>query len=253
MDSLSKLSITGALLLLHGVVGAADLAGRYTVMATPDTWLLELVSDGHSYTGSLAADSVVVGTITALGTEDEDGDYSVEGFINGQINAEFSFYADDDDGSHRLLMIHLVGDAADYGRAAEYRARPETAAVPDESPTPRIESLGDYRNPHLVGLWSAQVSNAGSDGSFAVELYMEFRNDGYLVDRGSRAMASVDGAGLDGGIVATGDAVLWRSNGATIYVSADAAQWAPLARYEISGQRLLLTYYDGSRQLWYRR
>ena len=253
MTLFRKSSTAGLVLLLHCVAGAADVAGHYTIVATPGAWLLELVSCGDNYTGSLVADGVVVGSVAAVGSKDEDGDYSVDGVITGQINAEFALYTANEDGDFRLLMIPLADGVADYGRATEYRAQ-AVDTVAAKAPTPEsTASSGALPNPGLVGLWVAQVSTIDGAGSIATELYMEIRSDGYLVDRGSRAMASFDGAGLDHGVLSNGETVLWRSDGTTIYVSDDAVRWAPLASYELSGRRLLLRYYDGSRQLWYRR
>lgn len=253
MARFPKLSALGALLLLPGTSSAVELAGRYTIVATPGSWLLELEAGGAKYAGSLTVDGAVVGVVDARGTEDEDGDYAVEGVIAGQVNAEFAFYADDDRRSYRLLMIPLTDGVADYSHATEFEAQAADTIAPNASIPEPPEPTETNLNPGLIGLWAAQVANVGSDGSLAVELYMQIREDGYLVDRGSRAMASFDGAGLDNSAQPNGEAVRWQSDGTTIYVSSDAAQWAPLARYELSGQRLLLTYYDGSRQLWYRR
>ena len=252
MARFPKLSALGALLLLPGPA-SAELAGRYTIEATPGSWLLELASDGKTYTGSLTANGIVLGAVDALGTEDDDDDYAVEGVIAGQVNAKFAFYVDDDNRSYRLLMIPLVGGVADYSRATEFLAQAAVTVAPNASIPESPETTEATLNSGLIGLWAAQVTTVGSDGSLAVELYIEIRGDGYLVDRGTRAMASFEGAGLDNSAQANDEAVLWQSDATTIYVSSNAVQWAPLARYELSGRRLLLTYYDGSRQLWYRR
>ena len=256
MNRYNVLAVVSLLLTCTSSASATDrLAGRYEIATTQGGWQLTLTSDASGYNGELAANGTVIGSVSGQASIEEDGEFSVDGTILGQgIRAEFAFYENDPGDGFQLLLIPLTGNGVpDYGGAVEYPAQPVAAGLHEESDAPPDGTADTSRDARLVGFWTAQVSTTGAGGSLAAELYMEIREDGYIVDRGSRSMASFDGAGLDGGTLPGGEAALWQTDGSTIFISKDGANWATLARYEISGHRLLLAYYDGSRQLWYRR
>ena len=227
---------------------AHSFVGQFEIATRQGPWQLTLYAgEADTYLGNVQADGAIIGDVSGREVVDEDGESSIEGTVDGEnLRAEFAFYENDRNDGFHLLVIPLDSHGTpDISRAVEYPARALSGSAQGET-----DALRDAR---LVGLWTAQVRTSSAAGRLSAELYMEIRSDGYIVDRGSRSVASFDGAGLDSGMAAGGESALWRTDGSTIFVSQDAANWAPLARYEISDRRLLLTYYDGSRQLWYRQ
>ena len=140
------------------------------------------------------------------------------------------------------------------GTTAPSTAAPSTAAPSGAaSPEPAAAVPEGGRDGALVGVWSYQDVMTGGGMSVATVLYMQVGADGRYRYGDARTMAS----GADfGGDTGTGGATTgaWRTENNVIYVQQDgAAQWTPYARYEVSGNRLLLMFNDGSRQLWYRQ
>lgn len=44
----------------------------------------------------------------------------------------------------------------------------------------------------------------------------------------------------------------WRTQGGVIYTSGGAGGWAPYARYYVEGAKLMFTFQNGQREVWYR-
>jgi hypothetical protein len=91
------------------------------------------------------------------------------------------------------------------------------------------------------------------NGGMATQLFLELRADGLLIDHGARSMGGFPDASLDTGLGGGGETAAWRTQGNVLHVSYAGSPWVPLAQFEVSGNRLLLVYYDGDQKLWYRQ
>jgi hypothetical protein len=247
------------LISLSRALWGQDFGGTYTVQLPDGAMTLTLrQADDGTVAGTLAGQAGAAFQVQGSVVVDEDDEASVEGALEGpQQRSEFAFYANDAGDGYALLVTPY--DASGIPRldlAAEYPARraeePEggLATVPVHSaPTP-VDAMHD---PRLVGIWATQVLMNTPGGNMATQLFMEIRADGTLVDMGSRSMGGLPGIGMETGAEGGGETVAWRTQGNVLQVSYAGSQWAPLAQFEVSGNRLLLVYYDGDRKLWYRQ
>ena len=106
----------------------------------------------------------------------------------------------------------------------------------------------------LTGRWRhAWEAGEGNATGAAPELWLVLSPDGSVQHGRSRSSAG-DASGItitddDGGFSGK-----WRTSDRTLHVMpAGRAQWTPYARYQIDGQKLLLTFNDGSRQAYSRQ
>lgn len=102
--------------------------------------------------------------------------------------------------------------------------------------------------PHpLVGVWGGQVTLEDRGDSRTLEIGMEIRDDGTMVDLGSRPVGADDDA-WEGG----GRQIFYRVQGSVLELSEDGESWAPFARFRFRrGGDLVFTYLqDGSEQNW---
>ena len=247
-------------MLAPACVGNAgvDFSGDYEIPTPqgPMALTLDQAADG-TVTGTLALSG---GTCQLRGAVvvDEEDEASVEGTMTCDAGGgEFDFSADDENDGFVLLVTPI--DASGTPRsdlATLYFARPGTInPQPGSKPvnqTPQQPAVGS-RDPRLFGFWSTQVVMNTPGGNMATQLLIEIRADGTLVDLGSRAVGGTADANIDTGFSGGGETVLWRTSGDILEVSYTGSQWAQLARFELSGDRLLLAYYDGDQKLWHRQ
>jgi hypothetical protein len=81
---------------------------------------------------------------------------------------------------------------------------------------------------------------------------MTVHADGTFLYGGSRVVGGGAGWGGDSG---AGDYERgqWKTVGKVIHIrEAGGGPWQPYARYYIEGGRMMLTFGDGSKQIWYR-
>ena len=251
------------LAMLSHAAQAQDFSGTYAVTSPEGTMQLTLRQDAHGVvTGVLVAQGVAFQAEGSLVYDEEDEEHAVEGTLAGpQGGGEFAFYTDDDeeDGYYLFIVPYDANGMLRLDLSAEYAARRGEAAGPQGGtlappPVAQKPPTDAPRDPRLVGVWTRQVSMLSPQGSVVTELLREIRADGLLIDHGSRAVGSFPGAGLDTGAGTGGEALRWRTqDGHALLVSYTGTQWAPVARYEVSGESLLLMYLDGSQHLWSRR
>lgn len=250
-----------ALLALAGPsrsLRAQDFSGIFTVASPngPMTLTLHQAGDG-SVTGTLVMQGVPFQAEGAFIIDDED-EASIEGSLTGpQGRGDFTFYADEAGSSYSLLLTPY--DASGTPRldlAAEFpahRSGPVDSGA-DVATTRQAPSPGPaLRDARLAGVWATQVIVHTPNGSMTTQLFMELRADGTLIDLGSRSMGGFPNATLDTGLGGGGETAVWRTQGNVLLVSYAGSPWVSLAQFEVSGNRLLLAYYDGDRKLWYRQ
>jgi hypothetical protein len=189
---------------------------------------------------------------------DEEDEASVEGTVACDAGGgEFDFSADDEDGGFVLLVTPYDEsgtprlDLATLYYAVKGEAGPPADTNAAGGSTTRDRSV--LQDSRLVGVWSTQVMMNTPGGSMATQLLMEVRADGVLVDLGSRSIGGTPDVNVDTGLEDGGETARWRANGDVLEVSYAGSRWIQLARYELSGDRLLLDYYDGDRRLWHRQ
>ena len=118
------------------------------------------------------------------------------------------------------------------------------------------ESKNNYqRDPAIVGLWHYTKSYTSGDFSMVTEKYMEVRPDGSYSYGNGRAVGGGNSGSFDSGNsdddVITGK---WRTENGIIYIDEGGyGNWAPYAGYYVEGNRLLIKFDDGSKELWYRQ
>jgi hypothetical protein len=213
-------------------------------------------ADGN-VSGSLSSSS---GTCKLEGVVvlDEEDEESVEGTMTCNAGGgEFDFSADDEEGGFVLLVTpYDESGTPRMDLATLYYARPgeaDPSAETDSGGGAATQDPGFQKDLRLVGVWSTQVMMNTPGGNMATQLLMEIRGDGVLVDLGSRSIGGTPDVNIDTGPGGGGETALWRTNGDLLEVSYAGSQWVQLARYELSGDRLLLDYYDGDRRLWHRQ
>ena len=127
-------------------------------------------------------------------------------------------------------------------RRAEGASNPSEDVTGPEVPEADPPGSAGQLRPDLVGVWSTQVVMNTPSGGMATQLFMELTADGWMRELGSRSVASAPGAGLDSGLEGGGDAGRVRAEGDVLYASYGGSPFLPFARYELNGDRLLLTY-----------
>ena len=237
---------------------AMDFTGSYVVQSPEGPFTITLVQD---------EDGAVTGTLTVAGrvcsfegvsTEDEE-----EAFVEAEVTCKEGNGADielswDEEEETYYLFLTPYDDTGTprLDLSALYEAAPgtlESEVSQDGDQVTSQTTPADSEVSPLVGIWATQVMINAPEGSIATQLLMEFRADGTLVDLGSRALGGVSGGSIDTGTSGGGETAVWRSEGNTLHVSPDGAQWVPLATFEVSRDQLFLRYYDGDQKLWYRQ
>jgi hypothetical protein len=237
--------------MLPARIDAVDFSGTYAVATPNGTMTLTLNQDAKGTVGGTAVlpGGSVSCTVEGRVFVDEDGESSVEGSLRCPGGgSEFELAPDEEEGGFILLVIPVDGNGTPRSDlAAVYNARPADAGGGRGNP-PR----DDPRDQRLVGVWATQVVMNTPGGSMATQLRMAIRADGTLVDLGSRSAGGIPGVSFDTGLEGGGDVAEWRTRGDVLEVSYAGSAWVALATFVVEGDRLLLTYYDGDRRLWYR-
>lgn len=232
--------------------------------------ILVLSGTGDSYTGRLTTDGATVFEVVGEGSVDEDGEVVVEGAVVGGGVADFELGWDPEDRTYGLFLtpydasgvprldlasfsvVERVSDDAELDRIVALGDATRAPPVQPQRPAPPSATLAaEGIDPQLVGTWATQVMMSTPGGTVATRISMRFDPDGTMLDLGSRSMGSFPDIGLDtqaGG----GDQARWRVQDGLLLVGYGGGEWLPMARYLVQGSSLLLTFGDGSTQLWER-
>lgn len=240
------------LLLACGPLVAQPLDGTYhgDISGTPAT--LTLQQDGPALRGAIDAGGygyTLSGTASGSGGEGTLTDPQAGSAMGFELAAQGS----------ALTLTILATDP--YGQVqripfsfqrAGASASPGAAAPPSPGPSAAAEA-NVQRDPALVGRWSYSNTYNSGDFSGTTRLQMQVNPDGtYLYGGGGVSITGDAGYGYSN----SGDATRgeWRTEGNIIHIrEAGSPQWTPYARYYIEGGQMLLTFGDGSRQLWSRQ
>lgn len=250
------LSLSLLAALAAGPALAQGLTGRYAADTPHGPLRLELLADGERLSGTLLGADGAHYAVQGVETDDEDGRGFTGTYAGPGGAGLLALDAPDEDGD-RLLRLTPTGPDGQplHAQTAVVYVRPDANPWPGPAAEPTAPpSTTAQRDPQLVGVWAMQDLVSSGTATLATRLVMQFRADGRFVEGGARSVGGFAGAGLDTGHGGGSEAGFWRTQGGVLYAGLDGATWVPLARYEVSGGRLLLTYVqDGSRQLWYRQ
>lgn len=122
-----------------------------------------------------------------------------------------------------------------------------SGSTPDATAMPSDRAQRDAR---LVGHWLHTDSYTSGEFSFATQLRLILRSDGSYLYGDSKVAGG--GAGISaesgGGDMTRGR---WRTADSVVQVD-EGFGWQPYARYYVEGDSMLLTFGDGTKQVWKR-
>lgn len=199
--------------------------------------------------------------------EGDYGEYWLQGTISkGNENSFFEAYLEGNQLIFNWIPVD-VSNQPDYNSAIEVVLNEKDSSdMNNDSYTINEEKINsnkkDYnmnnqnyqRDPALVGLWHYSDSYTSGDFSMVSEKYMEVRRDGtYSYGNGRIAGGGNSGTFDSGG---GGDVIngKWRTENGMIYIDEGGyGNWIPYAGYYVEGNKLLIKFSNGSREIWSRR
>lgn len=125
-----------------------------------------------------------------------------------------------------------------------------TRAGSGTSEEPANPSSGS-RNSALVGLWSRTDSLSSGGASMSTQYFLRVNGNGTFEVGIGRSAGGGDGWSMGGGggeIQARGK---WKTQGNIVHID-EGSGWQPYARYYLEGRKLMLTFDNGNREIWYR-
>ena len=105
-------------------------------------------------------------------------------------------------------------------------------------------------DPALVGLWVSSDSHCSDDSCLASQRKMLILPDGTFHQGDSQLIGGDAGVGMSSSSdkVVSGE---WKTANRIVYARANKDyQWIPVSRYYIQDGKMLLTFQDGSREVW---
>lgn len=109
-------------------------------------------------------------------------------------------------------------------------------------------------DPALVGRWVQRDSYTSGDFSLANERRVTLFPDGTYQFGPGRVIGGGDAGSFDSGAGgASGSGGRWHTKERILYAMETGSMgWEPYARYYVEGNKLLLTFGNGSREIWHR-
>lgn len=121
------------------------------------------------------------------------------------------------------LVLAFHPETADAGAPGRFHPVPAAAS--------------EDRDPALIGHWSRNETMISGNASLVIRHHLEISADGGYAKWTGQGSGAIRGR--------------WRTQGGVVY-SAEGAGWEPYARYFVEGGSLMLTFGDGSREVWHR-
>jgi hypothetical protein len=147
---------------------------------------------------------------------------------------------------------HAMGQSMVFQRNPS-GGQPGQSATPMARPPTNAQVAGN-RDPALVGLWVRDETMVDPTMTLTTQTIMVLQADGQFEQGEGRVVGGGAGFSFDSGSDQQRDIGQWRSEDGLVYVTgAGLSQWIPCCRYYVEGGRMLLTFDDGSRQIWYKR
>lgn len=144
-------------------------------------------------------------------------------------------------GNNLRLQIFMHGDGA-----------PVELALQRGGGSPAAGETRVERDPVLVGAWVKSESYTSGDFSMVDQKTVQLLPDGHLVIGPARLIGGGDAGSFDSGSGGGGGGE-WRTADRILYTREPGTGWAPYGRYYVEGNRMMVTFGDGSREVWSRR
>jgi hypothetical protein len=199
--------------------------------------------------------------------KDEGESYLTGSIIGGNEHSFFEAYIEESqliftwvpsDGNNQpdyMSAIDVVLDKSNSSNNNLGRGQTDTYKNYSENYNDNNNKKSDnyQRDPMLVGAWRYSKSYVSGGFSMVTEKYMQVRSDGtYSYGDGKVAGGGNSGSfnSGDGGDVVTGK---WRTENGIIYIDEGGyGNWVPYSGYYVEGNRLMLKFSDGSKEIWER-
>lgn len=148
--------------------------------------------------------------------------------------------------SGNTVTLEFQGVEVPFTRTTGSAAKSTASAKPDTS------SKGS-RNPALVGLWSRTDSMTSGGVSMSTQYFLRVSGNGTFEVGVGRSAGGGAGWSMGGGgggveVQARGK---WKTQGNIVHIN-EGSGWQPYARFYIEGRKLMLTFANGNREVWYR-
>lgn len=244
-------------LLLGPLAAFAQFAGHYVYQGAQGAVTLTLQQRDGAVSGSMRG---IDGSVMEFDGRLRDGGKGVAGtaragghsgifaakFLDGRLAL---IIADVDPATGRAKLDSTLELA--FERAAPGSSPPPAARQPGVG-TQQAAAPSSERDPALVGHWVHSNVYRSGDFSGTSSRQLVVQPDGtYQIGHGSVQVSSNHGFGRSQGEdFTTGQ---WRTQNRIVYVREGGSQWVPYARYYVEGGSMLLTFENGSKQLWQRR
>jgi hypothetical protein len=249
-----------AALLFIPITAFAQFAGSYVHRAPQGAVTLTLQQQGHAVRGSMQG---LDGSQIEFEGVLRDNGKGVAGTARSP-NGSGIFAARMSDGRLSLILAETdpatgradvdnalelafapVQQRAPQGGQQQPATRPESAATPPQAPS-------SERDPALAGHWVYSSIYRSGEFSGTTTRQMAIHPDGtYRYGHGAVQVSDSNAFGRSQSDDFT--AGQWRTKGRIVYINEGGSQWVPYARYYVEGGSLLLTFENGSKQLWRRR
>ncbi len=258
--------LSAPVLLLFSYINAQNFSGNYSAY-NPSNGIKVLISFNQEsmdlVTGKLILNGTDIYKIQGK-VEKDYGDYILKGSILKDNDRSFFEALLENNQLYFTWVPANQNNQPDYNSAIDVVLTKEGQSNGNNNMNneysinqDNTNSSGDdnyYRDPALVGLWSYSESYTSGDFSMATEKYMEVRYDGTYSYGNGRVIGGGDSgtfdSGTDGNDVLTGR---WRTENSIIYIDEGYGNWVPYASYYVEGDKLLIKFNNGEKELWYRQ
>jgi hypothetical protein len=236
-----KQSILLLCLLMPLLLSAQNYTGTYYGDINGVSSTLSIDQSGNQISGKIVADNYpyfIQGTINSnqfTGT-----------FTDGKTAASFPCIATFTESNVHLFLKYTdpnTGSKQDVPFDFSSEKPDNVNNVVNGTPPQNL----DY---NLIGIWTYSDSYSSGSYSFASQLTMILKQDGtYLYGNGKVAGGGDNISGSsEGGDWSRGN---WKTENSHIYTN-EGNGWQLYARYYIENGKMLLTFSDESKQIWYR-
>jgi hypothetical protein len=246
--------LVGIFTLALAVGCGGDFGGTWegTVDGTAST--VELKQEGTSLSGKVA-----VGNYAYQMSGTVDGE-SAKGILTDPSGAAMEYTAKRSGDDLTISVSNPFGGNRDFSFKRKAGGEKSGGGVPSgslwggaaggggASPSGSPGSSSAERDTALVGSWSRTEGMSSGGASFAAQQLLRINADGTFEQGAGRAAGGGAGWSASSGngteVVGRGK---WSTKGNIVHVDG-----APYARYYVEGSKLMFTFGDGSRQIWYR-
>jgi hypothetical protein len=264
-----KLSFSAILFFLTTILYAQDFSGNYNAHNSSNGTKITITFNQNSkglVSGELILNHNEKYKLEGKIEEDGGESYLTGSIVGGDEHSFFEAYREENqliftwvpsDGDNQpdyMSAIDIVLDKSNSSNNNLGSEQTDTYKNYSENYKGNDNKTSDnnQRDPMLVGSWRYSKSYVSGDFSMVTEKYMEVRPDGAY----SYGNGKVAGGGNSGSFGSGGDDVItgkWRTENGIIYIDEGGyGNWVPYSGYYVEGNRLMLKFNDGSKEIWER-